>query len=378
MDVEVSLKTMFASDNSAPACPGVLKALGSINSGHVYSYGNDNLSQQAHQTLADLFGVAPDELLTYLVPNGTGANVVSLSGFLRPWDGVIGTTQSHITEDECGALEGVRGIKIYHLETKHGKMTPDQIESFFTFPANYHRNNPRAISLTQSTELGTVYTPQEIWNLVKVAKELDAIVHIDGARLSNAVVALSEPGKERDTLRDMTIDAGVGIVSLGITKNGGMFCDCIVIFPKNLPQWAQMGDSKPWNKIHLEIKRSQKQALSLFSKNRYAAAQVLGLFTDNVWIQNARRANQRAQQLAQGIQKLTKVQIVYPPQVNGVWVRLPRAWVEPLQTEFGFYVWEDPGKDQDPVIRLMCSWDTSEEDVDRFLSRLQDMDLTTT
>jgi len=379
---------MFASDNSAPACPEVIKALSAITSGHVYSYGNDDLSKKAHQTLANLFGLEEEDLLTYLVPNGTGANVVSISGFLRSWDGVIGSTQSHITEDECGALEGVRGIKIYHLPTEQGKIMPNQLTPFKNLSGNYHRNNPRAISLTQSTELGTVYTPTEIRALARVAQDMDAILHIDGARLANGIVALAEPGKEQQILREMTVDAGVGILSLGITKNGGMFCDCIIVFPQNLPKWAQMGDSKPWNKIALELKRSQKQALSLFSKNRYAAAQVLGLFSDTTWIKNARHANAMAKRFAQGIERILEeskkqpgslrpnqegiqeLSIVYPPQVNGLWLRMPRPWVEPLQKDFGFYLWEDPGKDQNPVVRLMCSWDTTEEDVDRFLVAL--------
>ncbi len=382
---------LFASDNSAPACPEVLEALERVNTGHVFSYGTDMVTSQAHEDLSRLFAIAPEEMIVALVPNGTGANVIGLSTFLRQWDGVIAGPESHITEDECGALEGLRGIKIYHVPDQMGKIHPSDILPFTGWDQNIHRNNPRAVSLTQATELGTVYSPEEIAELGKVAAANSMILHLDGARLANAVVAwclLSENAQpaasepDRDSafrvLREMTIDAGVGVLALGATKNGGLSCDGLIIFPRNLPAWALMGDQAPWNTLRLRVQRSQKQALGLLSKYRYASAQISALFSSDVWIRNAAHANNCAQRLAQGIQALASevgddlLSLVYPVQANGLWVRLPGEWVKELQESFGFYVWtpENPQKKGLPIIRLMTSWDTSEESVDALVHTL--------
>jgi len=367
---------MFASDNSAPASPEVIQAMAEVGSAHRYSYGADELSFQAQQTVADLLGLKPDDAISVLVPNGTGANVLGLSSFLRPWDGVIGSPESHITEDECGALEGLRGVKIYHAPSKNGKLSVDIYDTYLPWATNLHRNNPRAVSLTQTTELGTRYSIEELADFGRRARDSSMILHLDGARIANAAVA-TNPEDPRAALRAMTRDAGVGIMSLGATKNGGLSCDILVVLPQNLPDWALEGDSAPWSVLKLKIQRSQKQGLSLFSKNRYLAAQVLALYGTDLWVHNAANANTQAARLERGLRDLEakhlRIRVMYPVQANGVWLQMPGEWVKSLQEEFGFYLWEPegPGPFKDPVARLMTSWDTEEADVDRLLEGIR-------
>ncbi|WP_052078762.1 threonine aldolase family protein [Spirochaeta lutea] len=374
---------LFASDNSAPAHPALLSALAAMPQDHAYSYGADSHTHGASGLFAEIFGVSPGDVQILYTANGTGANVIGLSSFLAPWEGVIATHESHITEDECGALEGLRGIKIYHREGGDGKLTPEDCRVFRAYQANIHRNRPGAVSITQSTELGTVYSPGEIRAIGEAAREQEMILHVDGARLANAVAYQLrcerpglEPGQDgflargREILRQMTVDAGVSVVSLGLSKNGGMIGEVLVVFSRNLPE--RYASRVTRTKGGGELMRSQKQAMQLISKTRYIACQAETLFRDGLWLENAWRANQAARRLGQGIEELSRSYpqwgggVEYPVQANGVWAVLPEAWIEPLRRDFGFYVWDE----QRRVVRLMCSWDTESGLIDAFLSAL--------
>ena len=374
------MRRMFASDNSSPACPEVLEQISTVNRSHYYSYGHDPISEGADELLAEIFGCEPADIIVAYTPNGTAANLVGLSTFLRPWDGVLTSGESHITQDECGGLEGLRGLKLFHLPSSQGKIRAADLRGQDNSSQNIHRNRPAAVSITLPTELGTLYSLDELAEIGQAARSQGLLFHVDGARMCNAVASLlreegyefgsdlrSEIESAGKMLRRATKECGVGALSLGLTKNGGMFGDLLIVFPENLPDWAKAADARPWPRLRLEIQRSQKQALSLFSKQRFVAAQAIALFQDGTWFRNAHQANLLAQSLAAGLQAIAdeggSLELVYPVQANGVWLKMPADWVDDLRERFGFYVWDESG----PVVRLMISWDSTQVEVDRFL-----------
>jgi len=334
----------FASDNYAPAHPDVLAAMSQVNAGHATAYGNDPWTAQAVSVIRRHVGVADADV--HLVFNGTGANVVGLSTFLERWETVICADSAHINVDEGGAPERLLGIKLLDLPTPDGKLRPEQVEAAVIRRGDVHYAQPRVVSITQSTEWGTLYTPDEIAALAEVAHRLDMVLHMDGARIANAAAALG------CTIAETTSMAGVDVLSFGCTKNGALGAEAVVIMQPG--RAARLG--------HLA-----KQSMQLSSKMRYNAAQFIAMYEGDLWLRNAAHANAMAQRLAKGIDQIQGVRLMQQPRVNSLFVQLPAHTIKPLQEEFHFYDWIAA----ESIVRLVCSWDTSSDDVDALVAGIR-------
>ena len=334
----------FASDNYAPAHPDVLAAIADVNASHTSAYGNDPWTEQAKEIIRRHVGAPGADV--HLVFNGTGANVVGLSTFLERWETIVCADSAHINVDEGGAPERLLGSKLMVQPTSDGKLRPEQVAAAVIRRGDVHFAQPRVVSITQSTEWGTLYSAAEIRELAEVAHAHDMFLHMDGARISNAAAALNVP------IAEFTSAAGVDVVSFGGTKNGAIGAEAVVII--NPGRGIKLG--------HLA-----KQSMQLSSKMRYNAAQFIALFGSDLWLQNAQHANAMAARLAAGIDGLPGVTLMHPQRVNSLFVRLPKATIKPLQDEFHFYDWIEA----EQIVRLMCSWDTTEADVDAFIAGIK-------
>jgi len=334
----------FASDNFAGVHPEVLDAVARANMGHATSYGDDPVTAQAVDLFRARFGATAQVFLTF---NGTGANVVGLSSMLRPWEAVVCSANSHIYVDECAAPERFLGGKLVPISTPDGKLTRELVEVVLVGIGDEHRVQPRVVSITESTELGTCYTIDEIASLTDWSHGHGLLVHLDGARLSNAAASL-------DSDLDAFGAAGVDVLSYGGTKNGAMAAEAVVSF---LPDAAD----------HLRYIR--KQSMQLASKMRFVAAQFVALLSDDLWRQNATYANTMARRLAEGVRAVPEVEIVHPVEANGVFASLPRSAIQAVQREFPFYVWQSEKGPRD-IVRWMTSFDTTTDDVDDFVSAI--------
>lgn len=333
----------FASDNNAPVHPAILQAIAAANDGHCRAYGDDPWTRAMDQRFREHFG--PDAR-AFAVYGGTGANVLGLSALLRPHEAVICAENAHVSVDECGAPERFLGSKLLLVPTKDGKLRPDDVSARLKGLRDQHHVQPKVVAITQSTEVGTVYTAAEVAELARVARAHDLYLHMDGARIANAAAALDVP------LRALTADAGVDVLSFGGTKNGAMGAEAVVFLRPGL------GD---------DFRFVRKQGMQLASKMRFVAAQLARLLEDDLWRANAGHANRIARRLADAVRGIPGVELAHPTQANGVFARIPRAAVEPLQQHSFFYVWDESG----PVVRWMCSFDTREEDVDAFAAALR-------
>ncbi len=331
----------FASDNYAPILPEALDAIAAANRGHAVSYGADDWTARLQTRVREQFG---DEAVAFPVFNGTGANVVALRSMLRPWQGVICADTAHLNVDECGAPEVLAGIKLLTVASPDGKLTPKLVERRLVRIGDEHAVQPGAVSVTQSTEFGTLYTPQELRALSDLAHAHGMLFHIDGARLSNAGAALDVP------LRAITTDVGADVVSFGGTKVGLLAGEAVIVLRPDLVQ------SLPY---------LRKQSMQLASKMRFVSAQLIALLEDDLWRRAAGHANAMATRLADGI--AGAVTITQSVQANAVFAILPPGAAEALQREFKFYVWNEHTGE----VRWMCSWDTTEEDVDAFVEAIQ-------
>ena len=331
----------FASDNWAGAHPEVLAALARANEGHAEGYGHDELTRHVERRIAELLGAPQAEV--FLTFNGTGANVIGLQAALRPHHAVLCAEGAHIDADEGGAPERFTGAKLIPLPTNHGKLEPDTIAARAAWGRGVeHHVQPRVVSISQSTELGTVYAPEEVAAIAAVAREHDLVLHMDGARLANAVAALGvEPAA-------ITTAVGVDILTFGATKNGALFGEAVVAIDPDLAR---------------EMVYGRKQAMQLASKMRFLAAQFDALLDDDLWLRGARHANAMAARLADGLDGAPGVEIIHPVQANAIFARIERARIEPLQAVAPFYVWDEPTG----VCRLMCAFDTEPQDVDAFV-----------
>ncbi len=329
----------FASDNYAGVHPDVLASIASVNDGHVTSYGDDPVTARAVETLRQHFGGHAEVFFAF---NGTGANVMGLQSLLRPWEHVICSSTAHINVDECGAPERFLGSKLVDLPTRDGKLTPAMVRAAYTGKDDVHRTQPRVVAITQATELGTVYSPDEISVLADTAHELDMYLHLDGARLSNAAASLDVP------MRGTTTDCGVDVLSFGGTKNGIMGGEAVVVLR---PELAPV------------VAFAQKQSMQLASKMRFVSAQFIALLEGDLWHASAAHANAMAQRLAAGVQGTPGLGVSYRVQANSVFATLPPESIEPLQAAYPFYVWDEARHE----VRWMCSWDTTEDDVDSFV-----------
>lgn len=339
----MKLEKSFASDNNAPVHESVMRAILEVNIGDVVAYGDDKYTFEAEQKFKELFG---SDISVYFVFNGTGANVSAISQLTRSHNSVVCADSAHMHHDECGAPEKFSGCKLQVLPTTDGKITPQQIEPLLNSTGFQHHSQPKVISITQATELGTVYTREEIMSIARFAHHHDLYLHMDGARVANAAAFLNL------TFEEMVTDCGVDVLSFGGTKNGIMMGEAVVFLNPRLAR---------------EFEYTRKQSMQLASKMRYISAQFSALLSNNLWLQNARNANRMAQRLAAGVQGLAGVTITQPVQINAVFAKIPHHAIEKLQRRYFFYVWD---KNQD-VVRWMTSFNTTEEDVDDFISVLK-------
>ena len=342
----VSAQRGFASDNSATIHPNVLGAIARANVGHTFGYGHDDYSRDVEERLALHFG---DKAQAFLVFNGTAANVLSLRATCRRFEAVICAATAHLNVDECGAPEAIAGVKLLTAPGADGKLTPDTVEGLIEREGDEHAVQPRVVSISQCTELGTLYTRRETRALADLAHRRGLLLHVDGARLSNAAAALDT------SLRDITTDAGVDVLSFGGTKNGLLGGEAVVILNPDLAGTAQ-------------FQYIRKQSMQLASKMRFLAAQFDALLEDELWRRCAAQANAMASRLAARLVDVTGMSVSRPVQTNAVFAILPPEATKELKRDFPFYVWDE----QTGEVRWMCSWDTTEEDVDDFAVAIGD------
>jgi threonine aldolase len=335
----------FASDNYSGIHPDVLAAIAAANEGHQISYGEDVYTTRLQEVMVDHFGAGVE---AFPVFNGTGANVTALQSMLPRWGAVIAAATAHINVDEQGAPERVGGMKLLTVPSADGKLTPELVDLQAWGWGDEHRAQPLVVSVTQSTELGTLYTPDELKALCDHAHAHGMRVHLDGARLANAAAALDVP------LRAFTRDVGVDVLSFGGTKNGAMGAEAIVV----LDPAASAG-----------LTYLRKLNMQLASKMRFVSAQLVALLEGDLWLRNARHANAMAHRLRTGVEKgladgsIRGVGFAQPTQANGVFATLPDGVADRLRESFRFYDW-DASRNE---VRWMCSFDTTEADIDAFL-----------
>lgn len=339
----------FASDNYAGAHPEVLAAIAEANEGHQIAYGEDVYTARLQEVIRGHFG---DRAEAFPVFNGTGANVTALTSVLPRWGAVISTATAHIHTDEGGAPERVSGLKLLPVPTPDGKLTPELIAEEAWGWGDEHRAQPLAVSITQTTELGTLYTPDEIRAIADYAHERGMVLHLDGARISNAAAALGVG------FREFTTDAGVDILSFGGTKNGLLFGEAVVVLnPK-----ASDG-----------LLFLRKLTMQLASKMRFVSAQLIALLSDELWLRSASHANAMAARLRAGLEaeiaagSITGIHFTQPTQANAVFVTLPEGVADRLRQSFRFYDWNPATRE----VRWMCAFDTTEADIDAFLGALR-------
>jgi threonine aldolase len=335
----------FASDNWSGVCPEIMESLQTANTGHVEAYGeeNDLYTRNAIEKFKIHFG---KDVSVFFVYNGTAANVLGTSHLLRSYQAIVSAKGAHLNEDECGAPEKFGGSKILEIETVDGKIRPGQVKPFLSSIGFQHHSQPRVISISQVTEKGTVYTPEEVKTLAGFAHSHNMLLHMDGARISNAAVALKVP------FRDFTADAGVDVLSFGGTKNGLMFGEAVLFFDKNLA-----GD----------FEYLRKQGMQLHSKMRFISTQFDRYLTDDLWKKNAETANRMARLLEKSLRPFSQLKITSSVDANGVFVIIPPEIIPKIQEHYFFHVWDENTSE----VRLMCSWDTTEEDIAGFSQTLK-------
>lgn len=340
----------FASDNYAGVHPDVLEAMAAANGGHQVAYGEDEYTERLQQVIKGHFG---ESAYAYPVFNGTGANVTGLQAMLPRWGAVLAAGSAHINVDEGGAPEKVGGFKIITIPTEDGKLTPELIDTEAWGFGDEHRSQPAVVSITQSTELGTLYTVDEIKAVAEHAHKLGMLVHLDGSRISNAAAALGV------SLKEMTADADVDVLSLGGTKNGAMVAEAIVVINP---------DAAPG------LKYIRKFNMQLASKMRFVSAQLIALYEGDLWLRNAQHANAMAKRLRDGVEagiangSIKGVQFTQATYVNGNFAILPEGVADVLREKFRFYDWDEARRE----VRWMCSFDTTEQDVDAFVAAIAD------
>lgn len=335
----------FASDNNSGVHPKIFEALSRVNKGHHTGYGDDPFTAQARALFKILFG---ESARLFFVYGGTGANVLALTALARPFESVICAQGAHINVDECGAPERFSGCKLIDIPTPDGKLGPDLIRPYLTGFDFEHHSQPKVISIAQPTELGTLYTLDELRALHALADEYHLYLHMDGARISNAAVALD------CTFADITEAAGVDAISFGGNKNGLMFGEALVFLNPNIAN---------------SFKYLRKQGMQLHSKMRYIAAQFNEMYGTDLWRHNAHNANMVAKYLALQLQKISKIKITQKVETNGVFAIVPPEIIKPLQKKYFFYVWDEVLNE----VRWMASYDSEKADVDEFVAEIKQL-----
>ncbi len=328
----------FASDNNAGVHPEVLQAIARANQGHAVGYGDDAWTQSAVGKFKQQFG---SDIEVFMVFNGTAANCLSLKALTNSYHAVICAEAAHIYTDECGAPEKFTGCKLIPVPTRDGKLSVESVGHACHGIGDQHHVQPRVISITQATEVGTVYKPHEIKSLARFAHEHGMFLHVDGARIANAAASLGQ------TLRQATRDLGVDVLSFGGTKNGALGAEAVVFFDKKLSH---------------DFLYLRKQGMQLASKMRFISAQFEALFTRDLWLKSAQHANRMARLLQKQLREIPEVRIVYKVEANGVFAKVPRKAIPRMLKRYFFYVWNE----EQSVVRWMCSFDTTEQDVKQF------------
>src|SRR6267143_1904584 len=333
-------KRSFASDNNAGVHPKILQAIERANRGHVIAYGDDVYTYAAVKKFREHLGADVD---VYFVFNGTGANVLGLKAVTESYHAIICAETAHINVDECGAPERFTGCKLLSVSTKDGKLRPEDIKPLLHGIGVEHHVQPRVISISQSTEMGTVYTPEEIKTLSNFAHQHNLLLHVDGARIANAAVSL------KARLSEITIEVGVDILSFGGAKNGMMYGEAVVFCKKDLAP---------------DFKFIRKQGTHLASKMRFIAAQFEALLSGDLWRRNAAHANRMAQLLAKELARIPLIEITQKVEANGVFAIIPKEFIPVLQQRYFFYVWNEETSE----VRFMTSFDTTEADISEFVA----------
>lgn len=335
----------FGSDNHSGVHPDILEGLISANRDHAPSYGTDDWTHQAQEIFRQHFGPATE---IFFVFNGTAANVLSLRAMAKPYQAILCGDTSHLHVDECGAPEFFSGCKLWPLPTKNGKLQIPDLEKNLIRRGDQHFSQMSVLSITQPTELGTVYSIDETRALAKWAHQNKILVHVDGARLANACISLNQ------NFRQITTDLGVDVVSFGGTKNGLMMGEAVLFLNPSLAK---------------EFMYLRKQSAQLPSKTRFISSQFISYFKNDLWKKVATHSTQMAQYLYQQVKDLPGVEVTQAVQSNAVFARIPQSWVGPLRKEVFFYVWDENTFE----CRWMTSWDTEKSDIDRFAKKLKEL-----
>lgn len=338
----------FGSDNHAGIHPEILSSILEINSDHSPSYGTDEITKKTIQIFKEHFG--PD-IDVYFVFNGTAANVLALSPFVQTFNSILCAESSHLNTDECGAPERHLGCKLIGLKSKDGKIHPQQIREHILRLGDQHYSQPKAISISQPTELGSLYSIEELKSLKKVADEFGLYIHMDGARFILAAESL------KLSFKDLTSHIGIDSLSFGGTKNGLLFGEAVILFNK--------GNKNKFK----NFKFQRKQLLQLPSKQRFISQQFFCLIANEIYKKIAKTELQMAKYLAESLRDFPQIEIVQKVESNVVFVKIPKSWIKPLRKSHFFYVWDQ----KKLIMRWMCSFDTNKDDIDSFIENIRSL-----
>jgi threonine aldolase len=334
------IKRSFASDNNAGVHPEIIEAVKAANEGHVLAYGGDPFTERAVELFKKHFG---DDIAVYFVFGGTGANVLGLKAITKSHQAIICADTAHVNTDECGAPEKYTGCKLMDLPTPDGKLRIEQIKPLLHGIGVEHYVQPAVIAISQATEMGTVYTKEELKTLADFAHDHGLLLQVDGARLANAAVSLGA------SLKEITADVGVDVLSFGGTKNGMMYGEAVIFFNP---------------KLATEFKYIRKQGMQLPSKMRFITAQFEAMLSGNLWRRGPEHANRMARLLAEELRQLPQIKITQPVEANGVFAVIPSEYIPALQKKYFFYVWDEETSE----VRFMASFDTTEDDIRDFVA----------
>ena len=336
----------FGSDNNSGVHPRIMNAIVESNTNHAIGYGDDDWTRKAEKAMQTL--LESESIKPYFVFNGTGANVIGLQACLSSFHSIICATTAHIAVDECGAPTKFTGCPLKEIETPDGKLTPELVIPHLHGFGFEHHSQPKVIAISQTTELGTAYTPQEVKDLATLAHKHDMYLFVDGTRLSNAC------DTHKVSLKEMTIDCGVDIFTLGGTKNGLMMGEALIALRPELEK---------------NLMYYRKQTCQLYSKMRYLSAQFIPYLNENIWLENAQKSNAAAQQLVNAMKKIKGIEITQKVESNAIFFILPKDITNELRKHYFFYDWDESRNE----MRLVCSWDTTQKDINDFISYLQQL-----
>jgi threonine aldolase len=329
----------FGSDNHSGIHPAILEAIQAANTDHACAYGDDTYSEKLQQKVEEIFGANATIFPTF---NGTGANICALRACVQPFHAVLCSDSAHIFVDECGAPEFLTGAALKSIPTSNGKITVEMLEPFLHTFGFEHHSQPKVLYISQATELGTIYKPEETKQLAQFLHTHNMYLHIDGARLANAAATL------QCSLKEITADCGVDILSFGGTKNGMLMGESVITFRPELAE---------------NMKYIRKQSTQLFSKMRFSSAQFLAYFQNDLWLTNAQHANKMAQLLRNKIAAIGNFEFTQPTEANIILVKFSPTLIEEMLKHHFFYVWNEKTHE----VRLVTSWDTTVEDIERFV-----------